>query len=98
MCLLSYSILTGEILNEQRFSREMQLYLESLRVNDLTRLNVIWLNLLLEEYQSFWKEKHENTVTSPYGLHVGHYKAATMNVKILGVHRILLLIPFHTGM
>ncbi len=73
---LSDSMLTGQILNEQRFTREMQLYLESLKVNDLTRLNTVRPNLLLEEYYTFWKKKRENTVTSPFGLHVGHYKAA----------------------
>ena len=43
------------------------------------------------------KKKRETTVTSPFGLHVGHYKAALFNPRILEVHRVLLLIPFQTG-
>ena len=30
--------------------------------------------ITLKEYKSFWKKKRENTATSPFGLHVGHYK------------------------
>ena len=37
-------------------------------------------------------------MTSPYGLHVGHYKAAIFCPSILEVDRILLLIPFKLGM
>ena len=94
---LSDEILTGEILNRRRFDAEMQLYLESIRVNRLSNLGVVKPTLLLEDYQTFWKKKHETTATSPYRLHVGHYKAATMNLAILNVHRVLLLIPFQTG-
>ena len=43
------------------------------------------------------EKKRETTVTSPFGLHVGHYKAATYKLKVLEVHRVLLLIPFLTG-
>ena len=95
---LSKDILTGDILNQRTFHRSMQLYLESIKVNDFRQLNVVRPTLTIEEYYSFWKKKRETTVTSPYGLHVGHYKAATHSIKILAVHRMLLLIPFLTGM
>lgn len=52
--------------------------------------------LSLEEYKFFWKKKKEKTATSPFGLHVGHFKAATQNEDILNVHRIMLMIPFQT--
>lgn len=94
---LSDDILTGDILNQVRLDDAMQLYLESIRVQDLSKLGIIKPLLHLEEYQTFWRKKRETTVTSPYGLHVGHYKTATFNLKILNVHRILLLIPFQTG-
>ena len=94
---LADEILTGNILNERRFRESMQLYLESLQMNNLTRMNVIRPTLSLDEYKLFWKKKRETTVTSPYGLHVGHYKAAINKLQILNVHRILLLIPFTTG-
>ena len=91
-------ILTGNILNDRRFTASMQLYLECLKVQDLSRLNVVRPDLALEEYAMFWKKKREKTVTSPYGLHIGHYKASLHKLSILNVHRILLLIPFKTGM
>ena len=94
---LTEDILTGNILNERRFWESMQLYLESLQMNDITRMNIVRPTLSLEEYKLFWKKKRETTVTSPYGLHVGHYKAAINKLQILNVHRILLLIPFTTG-
>ena len=64
----------------------MQLYLESIRVHDLTKLNVVNPTLTLEEYYNFWKKKREKSVTSPFGLHIGHYEAALMHYEILEVH------------
>lgn len=95
---LTTAMLNGDLLNEGRFNASMQLYLECLKVKDLSRLGVIKPSLTLEEYRLFWKKKRETTVTSPYGLHVGHYKAGLYKLAILNVHRILLLIPFKTGM
>ena len=95
---LADDILTGQILNKKKFESAMQLYLECLRMNDMTRLNVVTPELSLDEYRMFWKKKRETTVTSPYGLHVGHYKAALHKLNILNVHRILLLIPFKLGL
>ncbi len=95
---LADDILTGQILNTKRFDSAMQSYLECLRMNDMTRLNVVTPEISLEEYRMFWKKKRETTVTSPYGLHVGHYKAALHKLNILNVHRILLLIPFKLGL
>ena len=91
-------MLTGRLLNERRFTAAMQLYLEWLTVKDLSRLNVITPSLSLEEYALFWKKKRETTVTSPFDLYIGHYKAALCKPRILNVHRVLLLIPFKTGM
>ena len=96
--MLSDDILSGNILQRTKFSRAMQLYLESLQTNKLVKLNTVKPVLSFEEYKVFWKKKRENTVTSPYGLHIGHYKAAIMRPSILDVHRILLLIPFKLGM
>ncbi len=68
--LLRGDMLSGEVLNEYRFREAMQLYLESFKVKDLKKLNCVKPYLSLEEYQQFGKKKRENTVTSPYGLHV----------------------------
>ena len=94
---LAEDILTGKLLNERKFRASMQLYLESLKMKDLSRMNIERPELSLEEYHNFWKKKRETTVTSPFGLHVGHYKAALHKLNILNVHCILLLIPFKTG-
>ena len=95
---LAEDILSGNILNERKYTRAMQLYLESLQNKKLHQMNVVKPTLSFEEYKNFWKKKRETTVTSPYGLHVGHYKAAILSPKILEVHRVLLLIPFQLGM
>ena len=54
--------------------------------------------LSLAEYKRFWKKKKEETATSPFGLHIGHYKAATEKEEILNVHRIMLLLPFQMAL
>ena len=95
---LAEEMLTGELLNKYRFDEAMQLYLESIKLDDLTRMNIVTPTLTLDEYRLFWKRKRETTVTSPHGLHVGHYKAALHKLAILNVHRILLLIPFKIGL
>ncbi len=97
-CKLSEDILSGKTLQEKRYSSAMHLYLESLQSTSLAKMNIVKPILSFEEYKNFWKKKRETTVTLPYGLHVGHYKAATFCPSILEVHRILLLIPFQLGM
>ncbi len=90
-------ILSGDILNKSVFDSTTQLYFESLQTSRMSRkLTPVKPRLSLEEYKSFWKKKREETATSPFGLHVGHFKAATQNDNILNVHRIMLLIPFQT--
>ena len=95
---LAEDMLTGKILNQRRFSTAMQLYLECIKMDDLSRLNVVTPTLSIEEYRLFWKKKRETTVTSPFGLHIGHYKAELNKMNILNVHRILLIIPFKIGL
>ena len=50
---LSDQILNGEILNDQQFRANMQLYLESLQTRDFRKLDVINPTLTLEEYGQF---------------------------------------------
>ena len=96
---LGKDILSGSILNKEKFTSTVQLYFESLKTTRLTgALKIIEPQLTIEEYKQFWKKKKEETVTSPFGLHVGHFKAALQNVKILNVHRIMLLLPFQTAL
>jgi len=40
------------------------------------------------------EKKRESTATSPFGLHIGHYKIACDDDEILEIHRKLLLLPF----
>ena len=96
---LGNAMLSGDLLHQRNFSSTVKAYFESLaqcRMQTGTRIvNPI---LSLSDYKKFWKCKRETTVTSPFGLHVGHYKAALQNDKLLNVHRLLLLIPFQTGL
>ena len=96
---LGKDILSGDILNQRKFSETVQLYFESLRASRMGRtLKKVKAELSLEEYKSFWKKKKEETVTSPSGLHIGHYKAAIEQDDILNVHRIMLLLPFQMAL
>ena len=85
---LGKDILSGDILNQRKFSETVQLYFESLRASRMGRtLKKVKAELSLAEYKHFWKKKKEETVTSPFGLHIGHYKAAIEQDDILNVHR-----------
>ena len=96
---LGKDILSGDILNQKKFSSTVQLYFESLKTNRITaKLKMIKASLSLAEYRTFWGKKREETVTSPFVLHVGHFKAAVQRPDILNVHRIMLLIPFQTAL
>ena len=96
---LGRDILSGDILNQQKFSSTVQLYFESLKTNRMSsKIKTVRASLSLEEYKKFWRKKREDTVTSPFGLHVGHFKAAVQREEILNVHRIMLLIPFQTSL
>ena len=96
---LGKDILSGDILNKTVFESTTQLYFESLITSRMSKkLKPVKPILSLEEYKAFWKKKREETATSPFGLHVGHFKAATQNNEILNVHRIMLLIPFQTAL
>ena len=95
---LGRDILNGSILNKAKFDRTVQLYFESLQTRRFAEpLKIITPYLSIEEYKKFWKKKREETVTSPFGLHIGHFKAALQKEEILNVHRIMLLIPFQTA-
>jgi len=92
-------ILSGNILNQQKFFKIVQLYFESLSANRMARsLTKVKADLSLEEYKRFWKKKKEETVTSPFGLHIGHFKAAVENEEVLDVHRIMLILPFQMAL
>ena len=96
---LGSEILSGTILEKEIFSGTVQLYFECLKTRHLSdQLKIVRPKLTLEEYKQFWRKKKEATLTSPFGLHVGHYKAALQQEEILNVHRLLLLIPFQTGL
>ena len=47
---LAEDILTGEVLQKTRYSSAMQLYLESLKMNDLSRMNIVKPVISYKEY------------------------------------------------
>ena len=51
-------------------------YIKGMKVQDTDILNTVETNITHEEYREFWSKKRETTVTSPFGLHCGHYKSA----------------------
>ena len=96
---LGKDILSGDITTQRKFSKTVQNYFECLSANKMARtLKKVNAELSLAEYKRFWKKKKEETATSPFGLHIGHYKAATEKDEILNVHRIMLLLPFQMAL
>ena len=88
-------VLNGEYLHELESSEEvMKAYLEGLAYGTLDIPESVDVTLELKEYKKFWKKKKEITVTSPYGLHIGHYKAVLEEDDILECHMALMMIPF----
>ena len=58
------------------------------------------IDIKLEQYRQLWKKKQETTVTSPFGLHIGHYRSV-IDVKymdILSVYHKMMLMPFKFAM
>ena len=61
---------------------------------DSTIADTVNTDINIDEFKRYWIKKRESTATSPYGLHIGHYKSVVNDENILEVHRKLLLIPF----
>ena len=78
----------------------VQKYVEGMAVNDPSILGSVNVDITIEEYSNFWKHKRETTVTSPFGLHIGHYRSSLQieAVDILDIHRKMMLIPFKFAM
>ena len=53
-------ILTRDALNQTQYTEALQLYLESLRTDNLSDLNIIKPSLSVEEYSEFLKKRKEN--------------------------------------
>ena len=75
-------------------------YLQGMAVKDKSILNTVKVDISMDEYKNFWKNKRETTVTSPFGLHIGHYRSAlgVTATDILEVHLKMLLMPFRFAM
>ena len=94
--------ISDDILMGRRFQEMNNLpdtaqeYIKGMAVRNVDDLNTVDTNISEMQYRDFWKRKRETTVTSPHGLHIGHYRSVIGNdgKDILDVHRKLLLIPF----
>ena len=53
--------------------------------------------LWAETLSPTWRKKRESTATSPFGLHVGHFKVGLDEEDIAEVHREMMIIPFQIG-
>ena len=69
-------------------------YVQELAAADPHILNTVKVEIQHEEFKRFWINKRESTATSPFGLHIGHYKSVVNDKEILEVHRKLLMLPF----
>ena len=80
-----------------KVKRWLNEFIKELKFDDRTKENSVTAILTNEEYKQFWIKKRESTTTSPYGLHVGHYKAACNVDDLIEVHRRLAQLPFQFG-
>ena len=91
----------GKPLDEIHHKNEtMQKYIEGMAASKNGIIDSVNVDITLDEYRQFWKKKRETTVTSPYGLHIGHYRSVTGAEQegILEVHHRLLMLPFKFAM
>ena len=88
-------IVNGEpILEIQHLDKVAKAYIKGMASSNLSMLGSINMEMNMEDYRSFWNKKRESTVTSPFGLHIGHYKTSLDNESIAQIHVSLLYIPF----
>ena len=98
---LADRIVEGMALPEIQHKHEVvQKYIEGMARSDPTIKNTVDVDITIEDYKRFWISKRETTATSPFGLHIGHYKSVVGIEKqdILEVHYRLLMIPFKYAM
>ena len=78
----------------------IQKYIEGMAVSDPSIIASVDTEITLEQYKAFWKAKRETTATSPFGLHIGHYKIVLDSeyTDILEIQHKLLIIPFKYAM
>ena len=69
-------------------------YIESLAYSNPDIPDSVDVTITLDQYRQFWKNKKEVTVTSPFGLHIGHFKSVLKHDLILEIHMQLMMIPF----
>ena len=71
-------------------------YIRNMKASDPSMINSVKVDITEEEYIDFWKHKKETTTTSPFGLHIGHYRSILeiQHKNILEVHHRLLMILF----
>jgi len=78
----------------------IQKYIEGMAMSDPSIKDTVDCDITIEEYKKFWISKRESTATSPYGLHIGHYKSVVgeTHQDILEVQYRLMMIPFKYAM
>ena len=78
-------------------NKPMKDYLKTLQYAENVTHDSVNTNITIEEYKKFWKKKREITATSPFGLHIGHYKSVLQHDDILESHLQMMVIPFKYG-
>ena len=94
-------IVEGKPLPEiQHMNDVVQKYIQGMSISDPNILNSVDTDITLEQYRDFWYKKRESTATSPYGLHIGHYRSVLHKqyTDILELHHRLMMIPFKFSM
>ena len=94
-------IVEGKTLHEiQHKNTVIQKYIEGMAMSDPAIKDTVDANITIDQYKQFWISKRETTATSPFGLHIGHYKSVVgmKHIDILEVHYRLMIMPFKFAM
>lgn len=72
-------------------------YMKGLASGEIRGLDGVDLEVTLEEYRKFWRQKRGSTAKSPFGLHIRHFKAALTDEDLLDIHRWLITVTLKYG-
>ena len=90
------AILAGEA-DTKKMDKWIAEYVKGLASGDMRAVEKVTVEVELAEYQQFWRKKRETTATSPFGLHIGHYKAVLGEEDLLEIQRWLMVTPYTHG-
>lgn len=85
--LAAQSILEGTYVFPPDTNRHTRLLLEEpAKIFTTMMVNKIYKMVTLEDFQYWWRSANEDTQSSKYGIHFGHYMAASYSDEVSALH------------